>query len=282
MKDCVYCGISYEDWKERGRIGCSNCISLIGDEYSTFIPRQSESDWEPPLGFPLRDEWFQFNASPFSEKMRKIDSYSLPFSYRFRVARNPKRSVYPLRSKILPSVFLEEWFSSQNIQIQPNLNFFSETQFAKNRSDNTNCVRISWNGGTLLMGDEDHLRWEYVTDSLNDLAMILESPFLKAFWDPERFDYRDGIGFLTSCPTNAGEGDKLSVALPDLFTQTGALEGFRLPTDWGFYREDLRNRLIIFRKNFGLKRKNSFFNLVSYLALLVILGKEAGKASFPP
>ncbi|TGK20946.1 ATP--guanido phosphotransferase [Leptospira fluminis] len=279
MESCVYCGISASDWKKKGRVGCSNCVELFREEYLRFIPRTPDGIWEPPTDFPMHGEWKELQSLVQSERWKKIDSYSLPFSYRYRVARNPKGSVYPVRTTKPPERFFLDWFSGKIDISEDVVPSHFETKKKKRRLSFEKETRISWKGGTLFTGDEDHFRWEYVTDSLADLSETLDSSFIEEFWDRERFDYKKGIGFLTSCPTNSGEGDKFSVAVPDSYTESGILEGFRLPTDWGFYREEGQGRLIFFRKNFGRNGKNSFFNLVSYLALLVILGKEAGKAS---
>ncbi len=274
MSGCIYCGISQTDWKNRGRIGCIHCVSVFEEEYTKFIPRPAPLDWEPVSGFPSIESWKKFRELPFEAGLKEIDSHRLPFTYRFRIARNPKNSIYPKQSGKKDRFI--GWFleKGENISSRP-------SSPAKKDKNQDFGERFPWHDGTLLAGDEDHIRWEYVTDSLFDLNSVLESNFLGKFWERERFDFIEGTGFITACPTNSGQGDKLSIAIPAKLADTGELVGFRLPTDWGFYREELKDRLVFFRKNFGRNRKNSFFNLVSYLALLVISGKEGIKASFP-
>ncbi|TGK01618.1 ATP--guanido phosphotransferase [Leptospira langatensis] len=247
----------------------------MGEEYTKFIPNQAAEDWKPLPELISASFWEDWERISLPERLERIDSYRLPFTYRFRVARNPRNSIYPQQSK-KTNRFLREFLesSSQNQeegasppQKKPKIPEFAD--------------RFPWNSGTLVAGDEDHIRWEYVTDSLLELNSILGSDFLQKFWAEDQFDFLEGIGFVNSCPTNSGHGDKLSVSIPANLAETGDLSGFRLPTDWGFYREELKQRLVFFRKNFGQNRKNSFFNLVSYLALLVISGKDGTKPSLP-
>ncbi|TGK08034.1 ATP--guanido phosphotransferase [Leptospira semungkisensis] len=247
----------------------------MGEEYTKFIPLQAAEDWKPLPEFTSASLWEEWETISLSERLEKIDSYRLPFTYRFRVARNPRNSIYPKQSG-KTNRFLREFLESSSASWEED-----RTPSQKNTRIPDFGDRFPWNSGTLLAGDEDHIRWEYVTDSLLELNSILESDFLRKFWVRDRFDFLEGIGFVNSCPTNSGHGDKLSVSIPAKLAETGDLSGFRLPTDWGFYREELKERLVFFRKNFGQNRKNSFFNLVSYLALLVISGKDGTKASLP-
>ncbi|MFB5650951.1 ATP--guanido phosphotransferase [Leptospira wolffii] len=270
MDGCIYCGVSRTEWKTHGRIGCAYCVTVFGEEFSQFIPGPAPMQWEPTDLFPQKDLWKRFSSLPLEIGLQKIDSYRLPFTYRYRVARNPKNSIYPRKSGKTDR-FLSTITGEGEQEYRDEEKKGEKLDFRE---------RIPWNSGTLLAGDEDHIRWEYVTDSLSELNTVLESDFLEKFWEKERFDFLEGIGFVTSCPTNSDQGDKLSVSLPASLAENGDLVGFRLPTDWGFYREERKDRLVFFRKNFGRNRKNSFFNLVSYLALLVIAGKEGPKATF--
>ncbi|TGL63246.1 ATP--guanido phosphotransferase [Leptospira sarikeiensis] len=271
MDGCIYCGLSLLDWKDRGKIGCAHCIGFLKEEYTKFIPFQASADWEPPSHFPSYSAWKNLQSMG-EDVLDRIDSWALPFSYRFRVARNPKHSIYPKQNRTNESYL--GWFLDDS--------GFQGSNSGKKLSDPEFKERIPWNSGTLVAGDEDHIRWEYVTDSLSELNSILKSDFLSKFEAEDKFDFQNGIGFINSCPTNSGFGDKLSVSIPARLADSGELRDFRLPTDWGFYREELKDRLVFFRKNFGPGRKNSFFNLVSYLALLVISEKDGSKASFEP
>lgn len=274
MDGCIYCGLSLLDWKNRGKIGCAHCIQFLGEEYTKFIPIQAPSDWEPPSHFPAISVWEKFRKTNWEEGLSYIDSHRLPFTYRFRIARNPKNSTYTERSEKTDQ-FLDSFIGKNDSKTK-------DLNSGKNRLIPELKQRIPWESGTLVVGDEDHIRWEYVTDSLLELNSVLKSDFLIKFEAEDKFDFQKGIGFINSCPTNSGFGDKLSVSIPARLADSGELKDFRLPTDWGFYREELKGRLVFFRKNFGPNRKNSFFNLVSYLALLVISGKDETKASFEP
>ncbi|PJZ71580.1 hypothetical protein CH373_01730 [Leptospira perolatii] len=291
MSKCIYCGTSLRDWKDHGKIGCAHCLNLFQSDYIRYIPSREKEDWEPPKRVPLFKEWKKLSSEPIHRLAKRIDSWKLPFSYRFRITRNPKGSVYPIRlsksiapekvlQKCLPDI-LEEILSENETESSntKRSKSFSETIAPRSRSNNRIRSSLYSNGGRLLFGDEDQVRWEFVTDSLFELETVLNSNFLEKFWKPQVFDYKEGIGYISSCPTNSGEGDKLSVAIPFGLSQTGELDGFVLPENWGFYREDVIERIVFFRKNFGLVRKNSFFNFVSYLALLVRGRVEGEKSS---
>ncbi|WP_425529273.1 ATP--guanido phosphotransferase, partial [Leptospira gomenensis] len=194
-----------------------------------------------------------------SEKWKELEKLKPPFSYRFRIGRNLAGRIYPTASGV-PTTVLKS-FLIDGIGVPTAL------------LEGPNWpTRIPWGEGNLFTGDEDHLRWEIITDSLEELFSKIEAPPIKKFENPEFFDFDPNLHYVTSCPTNAGLGTKISLKLSMRIWKNRKNASFKIPGFLEFYLENSSEFVVFYLKNFAVSQKNSFLNLVYYLALQVKSG----------
>ncbi len=65
--------------------------------------------------------------------------------------------------------------------------------------------------GRFCPSAEDHFRWEWVGDATELRHFNLPKPALDFFSDRNLWAFTPSVGFLNSCPTNCGRGDRFSV-----------------------------------------------------------------------
>ncbi|MBE8388644.1 ATP--guanido phosphotransferase, partial [Leptospira interrogans serovar Pomona] len=92
---------------------------------------------------------------------------------------------------------------------------------------------------------------------------------LEELEDQSLFDYDPEFGYVTSCPTNAGSGMKVSFKLSMKLWRNRKNTSFKIPDFLEFYPENSSEFAVFYLKNFTFSQKNFFLNLVYYLAFQV-------------
>lgn len=256
---CLYCGTDRKIWNERGKIGCVHCLKLFRKEYSANLRENAfvfSSQYVPKQETDLLS---RFESLSEREKWEELEKIKPPFSYRFRISRNLAGRIYPPVSGV-PTTVLKE-FLVDRLGVP-----------AKLLEGQNLPTRIPWEQGSLFTGDEDHLRWEVVSDSLKDLFARIEAAQVKKLENPEYFDFDPNLHYVTSCPTNAGLGTKISLKLSMRVWKNRKNASFKIPGFLEFYLENSSEFVVFYLKNFAVSQKNSFLNLVYYLALQVESG----------
>lgn len=191
-----------------------------------------------------------------------MDRIAPPFTYRLRIGRNLSGRIYPTVTRTtigVPTKIFKE-FLIHTLNVDPT--FLEAKDFP---------TRIPWGEGSLFFGDEDHLRWEVLAPTISELFRQIERSPLEKLEDQNLFDYDPEFGYVTSCPTNAGSGVKISFKLSIKSWRNRKNISFKIPDFLEFYPENSSEFAVFYLKNFTFSQKNSFLNLVYYLALQVEL-----------
>lgn len=267
-RQCVYCGMEPSYFLEYGRWGCMHCPNFFVQtkEYNMLVER-GVSIW-PSKDLPttkdlkllekilnqhtIMNSFFNTNSNSHS---------SLWVSFRYRIARNIKNSIFSELNKDS---------TNQSHKTNPDFIFLQEKWKLLSQLP----------GFQLVFGDEDEIRLEAKKKVL--LAEINPQtisqaiygffswfykpeyqPFYQFLWNRNIFSYIYGIGFINSCPTNCGRGDRFSVLIP--FTENTDILKKEWTVLWskaGFSLELLREKEGTFWKisikNFQLQRKFYF------------------------
>ncbi|WP_036096594.1 ATP--guanido phosphotransferase [Leptospira weilii] len=256
---CLYCGTDRAAWNERGKIGCIHCLKLFRKEYQVHL---RQKDFELSSRFLQGKEFenfLRFESLSESRKILELDRMAPPFTYRLRIGRNISGRIYPAAagSAGVPTQILRE-FLSETLGIASTLLGTKDLP-----------TRIPWGEGNLFSGDEDHLRWEVLAPTMSELFRQIENSPLEKLEDQNLFDYDPEFGYVTSCPTNAGSGAKVSLKLSMKTWKNRMNPSFKIPGFLEFYLENSSEFAVFYLKNFAFSQKNSFLNLVYYLALQV-------------
>jgi len=110
--------------------------------------------------------------------------------------------------------------------------------------------------GKIHFFDEDHIRAEFYLQSID----CDKNQFPEIFYDTSIFDFHTEYGFLTSCPTNSGRGNKFSIEIDCSKVSSESL----VKMNDNFEKNILKNsenNLNIFIKNYKKKDLLSFLNL---------------------
>ncbi|EMN00592.1 ATP:guanido phosphotransferase, C-terminal catalytic domain protein [Leptospira noguchii str. 2007001578] len=200
------------------------------------------------------ESFLKFESLSESEKILELDKNFSPFTYRLRIGRNLSGRIYPIVSGV-PTQILKE-FLTQHV----------DPSFLKTKEL---PQRIPWGEGNFFFGDEEHIRWEILTSTVSELFRQIENSPLEKLENQNDFDYDPEFGYVTSCPTNAGTGIKISFKISTKSWENRKNSSFKIPGFLEFYLENSSEFAIFYLKNFALSQKNSFLNLVYYLALQV-------------
>lgn len=169
-------------------------------------------------------------------------------SFRIRVARNLQgisyshwlkadRRLYGELEKRLISPGASPVQVLEKLERQPMRRLsLSEIEFLQKAGlpDVTGAIKIGQHL-TVLTGDEDHIRLEWLYDDIGENESQLEDIFVSVCQKIEQFDdsfiwqWNQEFGFLTACPANSGSGIRVSfmITVPELHT-TGLLYPWRL------------------------------------------------------
>ncbi|AVV51646.1 ATP--guanido phosphotransferase [Leptospira santarosai] len=256
---CLYCGTDRNAWNERGKIGCIHCLKLFRKEYQEHL---RPKDFEFSARLLQGEDLLRFESFSESQKILELDRIAPPFTYRLRIGRNLSGRIYPTTAETtveVPTKIFKE-FLTHTLNVDPI--FLAVKDFP---------TRIPWGEGHLFFGDEDHLRWEVLAPTISELFRQIESSPLEKLEDQNLFDYDPEIGYVTSCPTNAGSGTKISFKLSTKLWKNRKNTSFEIPDFLEFYPENSSEFAVFYLKNFTFSQKNSFLNLVYYLALQIKL-----------
>ncbi|AYV55771.1 ATP--guanido phosphotransferase [Leptospira kmetyi] len=256
---CLYCGTDRAVWNQKGKIGCVHCLKIFRKEYRAHL-RQKDFEFSSRFlqGAEL-ENFLRFESLSESEKILELDRISPPFTFRLRIGRNLKGRIYPTATQNagVPTQILKE-FLTQTLNLDPTPLNHKELP-----------ARIPWGEGNLFFGDEDHLRWEVLAPTVSELFRQIENSPLEKWENQKLFDYDPDFGYVTSCPTNAGSGTKISLKLSMKSWKNQNSPSFKFPGFLEFYLENSSEFAVFYLKNFAFSQKNSFLNLVYYLALQV-------------
>ncbi|MBM9500802.1 ATP--guanido phosphotransferase [Leptospira sp. 201903071] len=256
LETCLHCGTDRSIWNERGKIGCIHCLKLFRKEYRTHLRSENIDFSSRYLKGPEFDKFARFESLSEPEKIRELDQIAPPFTFRFRISRNLSGRIYPATSGV-PTQILKP-FLLERMEVDP----------AHLRTKDL-PTRIPWGEGNLFSGDEDHLRWEILSSSLGELFRRIENSPLEKMENRIFFDFDEELGYVTSCPTNAGLGTKISLKFSTKIWKKEGVPTFKVPGFLEFYLENSSEFAVFYLKNFAYSQKNSFLNLVYYLALQV-------------
>ncbi|UOG37512.1 ATP--guanido phosphotransferase [Leptospira noguchii] len=251
---CICCGTNRIIWNQKGKIGCIHCLKLFRKEYQTHIRQKDFMISSRFLQGQEFESFLKFESLSESEKILELDKIFSPFTYRLRIGRNLSGRIYPIVSGV-PTQILKE-FLTQHV----------DPSFLKTKEL---PQRIPWGEGNFFFGDEEHIRWEILTSTVSELFRQIENSPLEKLENQNDFDYDPEFGYVTSCPTNAGTGIKISFKISTKSWENRKNSSFKIPGFLEFYLENSSEFAIFYLKNFALSQKNSFLNLVYYLALQV-------------
>ncbi|PJZ54506.1 ATP--guanido phosphotransferase [Leptospira adleri] len=253
---CLYCGTDRSAWNELGKIGCIHCLKLFRKEYRAHL-RDEKIDFSSRYLKGAESEKFaRFESFSESEKIQELDQIAPPFTFRFRISRNLSGRIYPVISGV-PTQILKK-FLLERMEVDP--------AFLQSKDLPT---KIPWGEGNLFSGDEDHIRWEILSSSVGEMFRRMENSPLEKMENQKFFDYDEELGYVTSCPTNAGLGTKISLKFSTKLWKKEGVPTFKVPGFLEFYLENSSEFAVFYLKNFAYSQKNSFLNLVYYLALQV-------------
>lgn len=270
---CYYCGLSSTGFISYGRFGCEHCPDALSSIPEILFALRKSNLWNTNgnIAKPVRT----LPSSIFRPGWRSDEIY---FSARYRIARNLKKSFFLNRNQDLTEAreFLHAYFPGlRKVASQDGKERYTcwENQEKKG-------IFISF-----LLGDEDQIRWEicwtgvYSDKISTDLPQFPRSKELYSLLvDRFHFSYQKEWGFLNSCPTNSGRGDRFSVIFQKDKITYPALEA---EPDWllggNGIQVSIRNlgkigeNLLISVKNFNRKRKTYFLE-----TLIPLVFKENG------
>ncbi|EMJ94862.1 ATP:guanido phosphotransferase, C-terminal catalytic domain protein [Leptospira alstonii] len=253
---CLYCGTDRVVWNEKGKIGCIHCLKLFRKEYQAHL---RQKDFELSSRFLQGKEFenfLRFESLSESRKILELERMASPFTYRLRIGRNLSGRIYPTAAEVPTQILREFLIYTLNVD----RTFLGTKELP---------TRIPWGEGNLFSGDEDHLRWEVLAPTISELFRQIENSPLEKLEDQNLFDYDPEFGYVTSCPTNAGSGAKVSLKLSMKSWKNRLNASFKIPGFLEFYLENSSEYAVFYLKNFAFSQKNSFLNLVYYLALQV-------------
>jgi len=164
---------------------------------------------------------------------KNINEIDIAVSTRVRLARNISGIPYPRKMTALQAQELIDtvWSAFDNSPLKNELNIYrmSEIKDVQKKSfiekhlispelcaSKVPSVAIISNDEkiSVMVNEEDHLRIQVFSDGLDsDSAYDTAKKIEKLLSEKLTFDYDKQFGYLTSCPTNAGTGLRVSVML---------------------------------------------------------------------
>jgi protein-arginine kinase len=206
----------------------------------------------------------------FTEELKSLtkDNQFRIVSVRFRLARNLRVGAFPYFDSQIKK--LESLLSPLGIPVE------------KNRTLGQGLGQYR-----LYFGSEDHIRFEWVVVS-TDLSVSSKAIFAQLervrdlFFQPHLWAYKRGLGFINSCPTNWGRGDRISAIIEiqshnffPILSKLSKLNEFGIefaPLSDGLKEEGVQKKLGVLTKisvkNARPVQKREFFKILSLLTLL--------------
>ncbi len=266
MDFCGHCGLKFSTFLKHGKCGCVHCVPLV--QSWLFQKKQTY-----PITFKKIPNFFYENLRSLTQA-KDFEVVSL----RYRISRNLKSGFFPFYDSQLPAI--------QKI--------FNKTDVTKN----SGAAIFSFGIETFrtYSESEDHLRMEWIYDSFSEQAITnfdsclrelqtriqnLNPEGLSLLSSKDLWAYKPKIGWINSCPTNWGRGDRLSVILrlhgnaqATILTKLSKLSDFGIEfallsdgTTIGGGAKSLGVLTKISVKNVGAVQKREFFKILSLLTL---------------
>lgn len=265
---CLKCGTSEKDLISLGRFGCENCAIT----FRNAIPRFQN----------LKE--YTFLCQYFTEFLVK---YNVPVEKYLTDFMDILQGKPPSNHKFLPRVYRLRYSRSiKNRFYQPGIHEKEEIQsFIEQKivnlpelSKRNHLIRN--NRWYIYFFDEDHVRLEaFFTNGVPKLEMNIKKFLFSGY-----FAYTSSIGFISSCPTNCGRGNKLSVIMDFReLIRSGEIANFykllpvfiEIKDKKGIGYLDLQHsEAILYTKNFSNSRKNVFFGIVYLLESMQLILKR--------
>jgi len=250
MDFCPLCGLSSEFFLSTGKFGCRSCPYI-------FLPKQiRRAKFLPIAKFEL-------------EKLTNVKEFPHPnwtgIRYRLRIARCLRKGFFPYYARYEDEI-LNLLEKAKLIQLHQ----------VKKKDSNTS------QGLHFYFGDEDHLRFEIVGEKSEFQSMFSDTyhDCKKFLYQTNLWAYETPIGFINSCPTNCGRGDRMSVQakieskyVPELVNYLEPLMGFGIefsPQVDVHSREKLETNRVLVQiscKNAFPSQKLRFFKILGLLGL---------------
>lgn len=270
---CYYCGLSSTEFITYGRFGCEHCPDSLSSIPEILYALRKSNLWSANESFVKTVR--NLPSGIFRPGWKPEETY---FSARYRIARNLKKSFFLNRNQDLTESreFLHSYFPG--LRRIPSLD--GKERYSCWENLEKKGIYINF-----LLGDEDQIRWEicwtgvYFEGISTDLPKFFRSKELFSLLkDRFLFSYHKEWGFLNSCPTNSGRGDRFSVIFQKGKNAYPALE---IESDWlsesNGIQVSIQNlgkieeNLIFSVKNFNRKRKSYFLE-----SLIPLVFKENG------
>lgn len=247
MPHCIRCGLSEGIFISTGKFGCWSCHKVL---FSGNLSR---------LG--------NINKNPNLDSINNLETIRqaihLP-TYRLRIARCLRKGFFP-------------HYTSQVEEIR---SLLSRLEIPLHDSKNESLELAI--GERFYFGEEDHLRYEWKSNEPTIFLQnrIWNSHLLRFLYLKQLWAWEKNIGFINSCPTNCGRGDRLSVqfripkpAFFDLIRQFSPFLGFGidfLPKPESYEGNILESDPILVQiscKNAVPPQKLRFFKILGLLGL---------------
>lgn len=254
---CFFCGLSVQDFVSTGKFGCSYCLGAFLRERRIGDKILAKMEWGKRKSGDAREKaigsWDRFRPSfvgkgcrEWSDDRREVEESGVSgvvnFTARYRVARNLRTGFFlPRDSDLSEAIDLL-------LRVFPGLEE-TPSQPGDDSTGSGDLTRIrfyhypgAWEKGDcsvrFRLGDEDKIRWEIRwkgrVASPHPLG-IPDFPQKKQVFaflrDKSLFSYDKDWGFLNSCPTNCGRGDRFSVVFHQGEISTPPEQG---KTNWSY------------------------------------------------
>jgi len=222
VHNCYYCGQNEQDFIHSGRLGCEYCIRyLLRIENASYNYSQI---LRPFFGVPHPNQILRLQKvlEGISPSGFRIEDSRLLF--RYRISRNRKGTLLAGRRVLFPFGEIQDFLRDE----------FPEIQYGGREGEVEFRVDPSWasifqrnshlKAFRFRLGDEDELRFEAIGELWKagnpqpspSMGSIYEKEFrsiVKWLSCPKRFAFHRRLGFVNSCPTNAGRGDRFSLVI---------------------------------------------------------------------
>lgn len=175
---CIQCGLTISKFLEIGKFGCASC-------HQFFLPSKLTR-----VVSKHRDLLDSLDDFKLANKIHWTD-----VSFRLRIARCFRNGFFPFYNRL-----------EDRARELLHKNGFVLTE---NKLETQPLV----SGAKFYLGEEDHLRFEWILGSQPSFlrARFLKLGNLRFLFERGIWAWHPKIGFINSCPTNCGRGDRLSV-----------------------------------------------------------------------
>lgn len=175
---CVRCGLTETIFLETGKFGCPDC-------HDTFFPGKL-------IRVPVEHKKLLTRIKDI-KSVRKIEWSDV--TYRLRLARCFRKGFFP-------------FYTNEKDKTRSLLD-----RHGFEMGENAREAKVNADGIKFYTGDEDHLRMEWMQTpvSLAKNGCFHLPGSLRFLYEKGLWAWNPKVGFLNSCPTNCGRGDRLSV-----------------------------------------------------------------------